>query len=68
MGKLIVPGVFMDIDLLTLIAQNYDPVAKCIRNTKGSALIEINDDEFRKVFKLSEVSNYLEPINFETLE
>lgn len=66
-GKLIVPRVLMDVDLLTQIAHNYDFVARCIRNVNGRALIEINDDEFRKVFKLSEVSNYLEPINFETL-
>lgn len=66
-GKLIVPGVFMDVDLLTQIANNYDPVAKCVRNVNGGSLIEINDDELRKVFKLGEVSNYLEPINFDTL-
>lgn len=66
-GKLIVPSVFMDKDLLTLIAQNYDPIARCIRNVKGSALIEIKDDEFKSVYKLSEASNLLEPIDFESL-
>lgn len=67
-GKLIVLEVFMDVDLLTQIAANYDPMAKVIRNVNGGVLIEINYDEFRKVFRLSEVSNYLEPINFETLD
>lgn len=66
-GKLMVLGVFMDVDLLTMIAQNYDPIARCIRSVKGSVLIEIKDDELRNVFKLSEASNLLEPIDFESL-
>lgn len=66
-GKLIVPRVFMDMDLLTQTANNYDPNTQTIKNVNGGSLIEINDDEFRNVFRLSEVSNYLESINFETL-
>lgn len=66
-GKLVVPGLFMDVDLLALIAQNYDPMERCIRNIKRSVLIEMNEDEFKKVFKLNESSNLLEPIDFELL-
>lgn len=65
-GKLVVPGVFMDVDLLTQIAHNYDPLAKSVRDVNGKTLIEVNDDKFRNIFGLSEVSNYLEPINFES--
>lgn len=39
-----------------------------MRNVNGGSLIEINDDEFRKVFRLSEASNYLEPIDFDMLK
>lgn len=58
----------MDINLLTQIAKNYDPITKTVRNVNGRPLIEINDDKFRKVFWVSEVSNYLEPIDFEMLK
>lgn len=66
-GKLIVPGVFMDVDLLTQIANNYDSNTRTMRNVNGGSIIEITNEEFRRVFQLSEVSNYLEPINFEML-
>lgn len=66
-GKLIILGVLMDVDLLTQSANNYDLVTRCVRNVNGGSLIEINDDESKRFFGLSEVSNYLEPINFETL-
>lgn len=66
-GKLMVPGVFMDVDLLTQIAHNYDPLTKSVRDINRKTLIEVNDDEFKNIFGLNEVSNYLEPINFESL-
>lgn len=66
-GKLVVPGVFMDVDLLTHIAHNYDPLTKSVRDVNRKTLIEVNDDEFKNALGLSEVSNYLEPINFESL-
>lgn len=64
-GKLVVPGVFMDVDLLMQIAKNYDPVTRTVRNVNQGPLIEISDDEFKRVFRLCEASNYLEPIDFE---
>lgn len=66
-GKLAVPKVFMDVDLLTQIAYNYHPITKSVRDVNGKTLIEINDEEFRNVFGLGEFSNYLEPINFKSL-
>lgn len=50
-GKFTVRGVFMDMDLLTQIANNYDPNTRTIINVNGRSLIEINDDEFRRVFQ-----------------
>lgn len=49
-GNLVVPGVFMNVDLLTQIAKNCDPITKTVRNLNGGTLIEINDDEFWKSF------------------
>lgn len=37
-----------------------------MRNVNGGALREINDDEFKNIFKLNKASNLLEPIDFET--
>lgn len=66
-GKLVAPGVFMDMDLLTQIAHNYDLVTRRIRDINGKALIEINNEEFRSAFGLNEFTNFLEPINFKSL-
>lgn len=66
-GKLVVLGVFMDMDLLTQIAHNYDPVTRSIRDINGKTLIEINNEEFRNAFGLNEFTNFLQPINFKSL-
>lgn len=66
-GRLVVPGVFMDTDLLTQMALNYDSVTRCIRDVNGKTLVEINAEELRKAFGLSEFTNFLEPINFTQL-
>lgn len=66
-GKLVVLVVFMDTDLLTQMALNYDPVTRCIRDINGKTLVEINAEEFRTTFGLNEFTNFLEPINFTSL-
>lgn len=66
-GKLVVPGVFMDVDLLTQVAHNNDPTTKSIRDINGKTLIKINNEEFRNAFGLSKFSKFLEPINFKSL-
>lgn len=58
----------MDIDLLTQIAKSYDPITRTLRNVSRGPLIEITDDELRRVFQLNEASSYLEPIDFEMLK
>lgn len=65
--KLVVLGVFMDIDLLTQIAKNYDPITRIVRNISGGPLVEITANEVKRVFRLNEASSYLEPIDFEML-
>lgn len=66
-GKLVVPGVFFDVDLLTKIAHNYDPISRSVKDISGKTLIEINDEEFRNAFGLSEYTDFLEPIDFKSL-
>ena len=43
--KLVVPGIFMDSDLLTTIAQNYDLATRIVRRIDGECLIRINAKE-----------------------
>lgn len=35
LGKLVVPRVFMDSDLLTTVSQNYDPIARIVKGIFG---------------------------------
>lgn len=45
LGKLVIPGVFMDADLLMAIAQNYDLATKIVRILDGEFLISISAKE-----------------------
>ena len=45
LGKLVVPRVFMVLDLLTTIAKKYDPIARIIRRVNGEPLVRINAKE-----------------------
>ena len=49
LGKLVVPSVFMDYDLLEAIARNYDQAIRVVRRTDGVPLI-ISPDEIREFF------------------
>ena len=42
LGKLVVPSVFMDYDLLEAIAINYDQASRVVRNIDGVPLIRIS--------------------------
>ena len=50
LGKLVVPRVFMDYDLIEAIAKTYDQVIRVIRRTNGMPLISISREEIREVF------------------
>ena len=45
LGKLVVPGVFMDSDLLIAIAKNYEPTVRIVRRIDGKYLVRINVEE-----------------------
>lgn len=67
LGKLVVPSVFLDVDLMIQIAKSYDPITREVRDVKGQLLIKLSAEEIRKVFRLSEPSGSLENIDFEEL-
>ena len=56
MGKLVVPNVFLDVDLLRAAAARYDLVTQIIRDNDGKVLLSINKEEVQQVFDLSEPS------------
>ena len=68
LGKLVVPSVFMDYDLLEAIAKKYDQAIRVIRRTDGMPLISISPEEIREVFQLEPLSDYHVPINLVELE
>lgn len=68
MGKLVVPNVFPDIDLLRVVAMGYDLVTWVIRDNDGRVLLSINIEGVQHVFDLSEPSVYLVPINLEEMK
>lgn len=68
LGKLVVPSVFMDCDLLEAIAKKYGQAIWVVRRTNGMPLISISSEEIREVFKLEPLSDYHVPISLPELE
>lgn len=50
--KLIVSDVFLDVDLLVELANNYDPLSKTIRKVDGLALVTLDRNSFMKAFRI----------------
>lgn len=59
MGKLVVPNVFLDVDLLLAVAARYDPVTRVIRDNDGEVLLNVNANVIQRVFYLSENGSLL---------
>ena len=68
LGKLVVPSVFMDYDLLEAISKNYDQAIRVVRRKDGMPLVSINPEEIREVFHLEPLSDYHVSINLPELE
>ena len=45
LGKLVVPSVFMDYDILEAVAKNYDSKIRVVRRIDGESLVKINPKE-----------------------
>lgn len=52
MGKLVVPTVFINVELIRHLAFGYDENIRVIRALDGSVLIDITREFFAKVFGL----------------
>ena len=68
MGKLVVPNVFLDVDLLLAVATRYDPVTRVIRDNDGEVLLNVNADVIQRVFDLSENGSLLVQIDLEEMK
>jgi hypothetical protein len=42
MGKLVVPNVFLDVDLLRVVASRYDPDSRTVRDRDREVLLTVN--------------------------
>lgn len=52
-GKLIIPRVFFDSDLLADMAKKYDPITRIVKNHVGDNLFRVSLELIREVFKLN---------------
>ena len=68
LGKLVVPSVFMDYDLLEAVVKNYDQATRVVRRVDGEILITISPEESREVFRLGPLTRYHVPIDLTDLE
>lgn len=66
-GKLIVPRVFFDDDLLTMIAKRYDPVLRVVKNHAGENLFSVTLEVIREVFMLDPNHTLHEKIDLDDL-
>ena len=61
---LVFSRVFVDLDLLTTISQNYDLVAKMVRRVDGQCLVKITMEEIQEVFGMIPTIDYHEVVDF----
>ena len=66
-GKLVVPVVFLDVDLLVSLAKRYDPLTKVVRNFAGDRLFSITPPVIREIFNLTTNIFMLEKIDLSQL-
>ena len=52
-GKLTVPTVFFDSDLLTILAKRYDPITNWVKNNSGVNIFKVFAELIREVFILN---------------
>lgn len=67
MGRLIVPNVYMDVDLLKDIASKYDLVSRAVRAYDGVVMVKITSEEIEKVFDLHERNSNMLPLDMDTI-
>jgi len=55
LGKLVVPDVFLNVELLQLLAKQYNPSLKAICNPQGEPIIHLLKNEIYEVFDLDDL-------------
>lgn len=68
LGNLVVPNVFMDVDLLKAVVDRYVLVLRVIRGNEGDILLIIRREEFKEIFYLYESSATLVQIDLNELK
>ena len=68
MGKLVVPSVFWDVDLLVTLTKRYDPLTRIVSNFVGDHLFAVSPSVIRDVFGLSKNNALLERIDLSQLQ
>ena len=68
MGKLVVPSIFWDVDLLVALAKRYDPITRIVSNFTGDCLFVVSPSLIKEVFGLSKNNTLLEKIDLSQLQ
>lgn len=58
LGKLVVPNIYVNVDLLKLLAQNYDSKKRAICDRNGKPCFFISREAISEVFNLLGIYNY----------
>ena len=66
-GKLVVPTIFLDVDMLVSLAKRYDPLTRVVSNFSGDKLFIVTAPMIREVFSLTTNSALLEKIDLSEL-
>ena len=67
-GRLTVPTIFFDSDLLKDLANRYDPITKCVKNNSWANLFEVFPALIKEVFNLNPSLSVQEKIDIEDLQ
>lgn len=67
-GKLVVPGVLFDDDLLTMLAKRYNLVLIVVKNHARDNLFRVTTEVIRAVFMLNPNHDLHEKIEFDVLQ
>ena len=66
-GKLVVPTVFWDVDLMVSLANRYDPLTRVVRNFASDRLFFVTPPIIREIFDLTKNNALLEKIDLSQL-
>lgn len=65
---MVVPAIFLDIDLLLDLVERYDPITHEIKDVDGNVLLKIDIDSIRKAFNLHLADEVTDSVDFKILD